>query len=127
MGQSDEQLLLRKLIAKLRAENATLRGAMRASDERLRVAGERVGLYFDCDNPDHMADEIEALKARIATLEEALRRAALHGLAHPKEHGLWSAREAIALLNWVEGGMVGPLPEIKDPVVLEAIAERGGL
>ena len=50
----------------LRVENARLRGAMAASDERLRVHGERVGLFFDCDNPEHMADEILALRAALA-------------------------------------------------------------
>jgi hypothetical protein len=48
------------------AEAERLRGAMAASDERLRVHGERVGLHFDCDNPEHMADEILALRAALA-------------------------------------------------------------
>lgn len=70
---------LRKRIAELEAavataqgELATVRGAMKADDERLRTAGERVGLYFDCDTPEHMADEIEALRKRVGRLRAGL-------------------------------------------------------
>jgi hypothetical protein len=41
-------------------------GAMRADDERLQLAGERVGLALGCDTPDWMADEILALRERLA-------------------------------------------------------------
>lgn len=122
MSTFQEQALLKLAIMKLamlEAENAQwLAMAQRA----------------DCDSPGSVANEIDGARyeiaaqaARIALLEEALKRAALHGFAHPKERWIWAPREAIALLDWVEGGMVGPLPEIKDPIVLDAIAERGGL
>jgi hypothetical protein len=39
-----------------------LRGALDAADERLRKAGERVGIYCGCDTPDALADEIERLR-----------------------------------------------------------------
>lgn len=52
----------------LRAENDTLRGAMAANDERLRVAGERVGIIAGCDTAELMADEIECLLAEVAAL-----------------------------------------------------------
>ena len=45
-----------------------LTGAMKADDERLRVHGERVGLFMDCDTAEHMADEILALRAELAAL-----------------------------------------------------------
>lgn len=41
-------------------------------DDRLLAAGQRVGLYFGCDTPDHMADEIDRLRADNARLREAL-------------------------------------------------------
>lgn len=43
-----------------------LTGAMKADDERLRIHGERVGLFMDCDTAEHMADEILALRAQLA-------------------------------------------------------------
>jgi hypothetical protein len=52
------------------ASNARLRGAMDADDERLRVHGERVGLFFDCDTAEHMADEIVALRADNEALKQ---------------------------------------------------------
>lgn len=45
-----------------------LTGAMKADDERLRVHGERVGLFMDCDTAEHMADEILALRDELAAL-----------------------------------------------------------
>lgn len=45
---------------------------MSADDDRLLAAGMRVGSYFGCDTPDHMADEIVALRAEVARLREAL-------------------------------------------------------
>lgn len=51
------------------ARIAALEGAVAASDERLRLAGERVGLPFGCDTAEAMAD-------RIAALEEGLREIA---------------------------------------------------
>jgi uncharacterized small protein (DUF1192 family) len=52
----------------LRAENAELRGAMQAADERLLKAGQRVGLIFGCDTPAALADEIARLRAENAKL-----------------------------------------------------------
>lgn len=52
----------------LLGELALVRGAMRADDERLRLAGERVGIEYGCDTAEHMADEIEALRAEVAAL-----------------------------------------------------------
>lgn len=66
------------LLRKAREEITTLHGAMKADDERLRTAGERVGLFADCDTADLMADEIERLRASLATKEaETLERAAM--------------------------------------------------
>lgn len=48
-----------------------LRGAMRADDLRLRIAGERVGIIQGCDLPDWMADEIEHLRAAVKAETEA--------------------------------------------------------
>ena len=61
-------------IERLRAENDTLRGAMAANDERLRVAGERVGIIAGCDTAELMADEIECLLAEVAGLREDAER-----------------------------------------------------
>jgi len=57
-------------IKRLTAENEMLKGAMNADDERLRKAGERVGVIAGCDNPDWMADKILSLRAWIAKLED---------------------------------------------------------
>lgn len=50
-----------------------LKGAMAADDERLRTHGMRVGIWFGCDTAEHMADEIERLKAAGKVLAESLR------------------------------------------------------
>jgi len=67
------------LIESQQREIETLRGAIRADDERLRDAGLRVGIIAGCDTPDAMADEIASLtsqleeaRARIAELERGL-------------------------------------------------------
>jgi len=39
-----------------------LEGAMSASDERVRIAGERAGIAIGCDTPEWMADRIEDLE-----------------------------------------------------------------
>lgn len=57
---------------KARSEIAALRAAMSASDDRLRRAGERVGIVLGCDTADWMADEITALRAVLAETERAL-------------------------------------------------------
>lgn len=54
----------------LRAEIETTKGAMQADDDRLHVAGVRVGLYFGCDTAERMADEIVSLRARVAEMSE---------------------------------------------------------
>ena len=64
------------VVTALQEEITTLRGAMKADDERLRNAGERVGIFADCDTAEMMADEIMALRAALAderkrALEEA--------------------------------------------------------
>jgi predicted phage tail protein len=46
----------------LQQEISDLRGAMKADDERLRIAAERVGIVPSCDAADEMADEIERLR-----------------------------------------------------------------
>lgn len=45
-----------------------LKGAMMADDDRLTAAANRVNLYSGCDTPDAMADEILALRARLAAV-----------------------------------------------------------
>lgn len=62
-------------IKRLREDNEQLRGAMKADDERLRVHGERVGLFMDCDTAEHMADEIVALRAEVERLQTFIRHA----------------------------------------------------
>jgi DNA repair exonuclease SbcCD ATPase subunit len=55
-----------KRIAELEAENKLLKRSIKAQDERNLAATERVGLPpFDCDTPDHLADEIEALRTKL--------------------------------------------------------------
>lgn len=63
-------------MAVMETQITTLRGAMKADDERLRAAGERVGIFADCDTAEMMADEITRLRAALAderkrALEEA--------------------------------------------------------
>jgi hypothetical protein len=74
-------------IARLRAENAELRGAMQAADERLLSSGKRVGFVFGCDTPDAMADEIARLRAENAEL-----RAIRADFAH-RNAELWERAE----------------------------------
>lgn len=45
-------------LEELETSVTNLRGAMMADDSRLPLAGQRVGLYFGCDTPEVMADEI---------------------------------------------------------------------
>lgn len=146
-----------KTAAALEAENATLRGAMAADDERLRKAAERVfGPMPEVwprdlarNTAERFADEIENLRselgylkgsykgikeehlepaeARIAVLEEALKRAAFHGIGEVGSFWMYESREARRLAHWAANGMKWPLPPIEDQRVLEAIAERGGL
>lgn len=52
-------------IERLIAENAELKGALRADAERLQIAGDRVGLATGCDTADVMADEITHLRSTI--------------------------------------------------------------
>ena len=49
-----------------------LRGALKADEERMRIAAERAGVTFlGCDTPDELADEVQRLKREIRlTLEE---------------------------------------------------------
>ncbi len=47
----------------------TLRAQLAADDKRLCDAGLRVGMYFGCDTPDHMADEIESLRGQIEAMQ----------------------------------------------------------
>ncbi len=66
-----EELLLQDEIERLREALANharecVEVPMAADEERLRVAGERVGLWFGCDTPEHMADEIERLRSLLA-------------------------------------------------------------
>jgi hypothetical protein len=70
---------LRRLLVEKEAAEASLaqlRGAMQADDERLRVAGGRVGLFFGCDTPEHLADEIEQVRASLAQLQQEAREVA---------------------------------------------------
>lgn len=50
---------------------------MSADDDRLLSTGMRVGLYFGCDTPDHMADEILSLRAEVARLRSLIDRSNL--------------------------------------------------
>lgn len=62
-------------LARLQRENAELRGAIKAQEERNSAACERVGLPpFGCDTPDHLVDEIESLRAKLEAAEADTRR-----------------------------------------------------
>ena len=54
------------LTAEADLEVARLRGAIKAADDRLIEAGQRVGIFFGCDTPDAMADELTRLRAELA-------------------------------------------------------------
>ena len=54
------------------AEIALLRGAIAAQDDRARKAGERCGVPYElhgCDWPDAMAEEVQVVRAEIASLK----------------------------------------------------------
>jgi hypothetical protein len=73
------------LIERQQKEIEELRGAMRAYDERLRTAGESVGIAAGCDTPEGMADEITRL--RLALKENTIAA------------GLWNVAAAIRSLS----------------------------
>jgi len=53
-----------------------LQGVIAADDERLRNAERRVfgpDVPYGCDAADHMADEVEALRAKVQQAEQALK------------------------------------------------------
>jgi hypothetical protein len=50
-------------------EDALLKGTIEADDERLRKAGERVGIEQGCDTAEWMADEIEVLRKQAGERE----------------------------------------------------------
>lgn len=70
MSDNDQTVIVRDpitpanetTIKQLIEDNAKLRGAMHADDERLRTAGERVGIVAGCDTAEQMADEIIRLR-----------------------------------------------------------------
>jgi len=71
MGAIDEQ--------RLREELRLTRGAMDAQDDRERQAGEKCGVSYEeygCDWPDAVADEVLALRQRVAELDAAKARMA---------------------------------------------------
>jgi len=70
--------------AEQRAES--LQATMRADDERLRVAAAKCGEEFGCDTPDHMADRIIELEAKIATLSQLAEAAGKSISGHKLEH-----------------------------------------
>jgi len=56
----------------MRQERDELKGAMRAQDERERIAATRLGMIHTCDWPDAVADELEAARAKVASLQAIL-------------------------------------------------------
>lgn len=72
----EENKRLKEELSRARESEAVLKGAMRADDERLRIAEERVwpGKTWGCDAPEFMADEIEKLRAALAAKEEEIER-----------------------------------------------------
>jgi len=56
----------------MRRERDELKGAMRAQDERERIAATRLGMIHTCDWPDAVADELEAARAKVASLQAIL-------------------------------------------------------
>ena len=55
----------------LQAENANLRGAMKAQDEREEQAAQRIGMVHSCDWPYDAAEEILSLRAQLERLRSA--------------------------------------------------------
>ena len=76
---------------RLRADLELVRGAMKADDERLRIAGERVGIVAGCDTAEWMADEIDRLRAENQALRAGLERLAriYEGEQEPCERPAW--------------------------------------
>lgn len=60
-------------LARKDAEIALLNGAMRADEERLLQAGQRVGIIAGCDTPEQLADAIEHRDAEIAHEEQRIK------------------------------------------------------
>lgn len=53
----------------IQARLDAMTGERAADDERLRQAGARVGIWYGCDTPDWLAEEILGLRARLDALE----------------------------------------------------------
>lgn len=83
LAQTDRAALVMTLTSVVRStvdardkRIAELKGAMRADDERLRKAGQRVGIIRGCDTAEAMADRIQELEQKLAdaeTVNDALR------------------------------------------------------
>lgn len=76
-------------ITKLKSQLETLRGAMKADDERLRAAGLRSDCYAGCDTPEAMVDKIELLKSQLeeARVENKRLRDGVEIMANPEHWG----------------------------------------
>ena len=75
--------------------------------EKLNAPGHPGCICFPC-----------VLERRIAQLEEALKRATLHGLPGDT----FCAVDGWELQEWVNKGMSGPLPEVVCPFCKEGVA-----
>lgn len=62
-------LKLENELAQTRLRLDAMTGERAADEERLRQAGARVGIWYGCDTPDWLAEEILGLRARLDALE----------------------------------------------------------
>lgn len=65
---------LKSRLAAAEHERDEVRAINRADDERLLAAGQRVGLWFGCDTPEHLADEIESLRQQLTDFKARVLR-----------------------------------------------------
>ena len=71
--QEEEIQRLQVKVNLLQTENALLKGAAQADDERLRDAAKTAEItYFGCDTPEHLADKVVELKQRLSDTEKRL-------------------------------------------------------
>lgn len=93
-------------------EMARLRGAMKADDERLRLAAARVGIDAGCDAPEMMADEIQRLRSDsgyVTGFNDGFEHAKKTSLMIMEENSAFSIGDLVRKKSgsWWEGRVVG--------------------
>lgn len=93
-------------------EVSRLRGAMKADDERLRLAAARAGIHAGCDAPEMMADEIQRLRSDsgyVTGFNDGFEHAKKTSLMIMEENSAFAIGDLVRKKSgsWWEGRVVG--------------------